>query len=230
MAHEAGSKGHVTRYMFTCRLADRVIGELRSFDTGEQKCCTSRTVRGVLEDSTSIDEGLAARFTLLGRPKSPSYCNAFEVGVTNKELEEFLMLKEAMDEAQCGWRVWCKLMVVQQHQITQIMVGWQHQAVRHIIHIDDLCRLLKHPIRIYCDNCMCTITGKKDDHDGLVIRMFNYYLTRQDLMSMKPRAWTCNTVFMLAPKVFMAHEVGSKGHVTRYMFTCRLVDIVIEEL
>ncbi|KAJ1422483.1 hypothetical protein SESBI_12976 [Sesbania bispinosa] len=40
----------------------------------------------------------------------------------------------------------------------------------------------------------CAYSHQKEyDHDEPVIKMFNCYLTRQDLISMKPRAWVCNT-------------------------------------
>ncbi|KAJ1425224.1 Ulp1 protease family, C-terminal catalytic domain [Sesbania bispinosa] len=34
----------------------------------------------------------------------------------------------------------------------------------------------------------------------------------QDLATMKPRGWVCNTVFLLAPRVFMADEIGRCGY------------------
>ncbi|KAJ1384510.1 Ulp1 protease family, C-terminal catalytic domain [Sesbania bispinosa] len=67
-------------------------------------------------------------------------------------------------------------------------------------------------------------------HDETVIKILSGYLNRQDLNTMKPRGWVSNMVFLLAPKLFMAHELGSKGHLSRYMFTSRLVSRVIGEL
>ncbi|KAJ1427574.1 hypothetical protein SESBI_09458 [Sesbania bispinosa] len=110
---------------------------------------------------------------------------AFEVSVTNKELKEFLVLKEAMDEAQCDF---CNFQFLSldwdnirrenvalrennkklEDRICHLespksWSGWQHQVVRHVIYTGGLCRLLRHPIRICCENCMCTartIIGK----------------------------------------------------------------------
>ncbi|KAJ1413241.1 Papain-like cysteine peptidase superfamily [Sesbania bispinosa] len=55
---------------------------------------------------------------------------------------------------------------------------------------------------------------------------YEYVFYKQDLTSMKPRGWVCNMVFLLAPKVFMADEMGAKGHVTYFMLNCRLVQAV----
>ncbi|KAJ1386393.1 hypothetical protein SESBI_40828 [Sesbania bispinosa] len=69
------------------------------------------------------------------------------------------------------------------------------------------------------------------ERDKYLVKMFKCYLSRKDLTTMKPRGWMCNMVFLLAPKVFMADEIGSCGYVTRYMFSCKLVvNAVIVEL
>ncbi|KAJ1431355.1 hypothetical protein SESBI_07208 [Sesbania bispinosa] len=64
---------------------------------------------------------------------------------------------------------------------------------------------------------------KEEEPEEYFIKMFNCYLSRWDLTSMKPCGCVCNMVFLLAPKVFMAHKVGSKGNLTRCMLTSRLV-------
>ncbi|KAJ1378580.1 Ulp1 protease family, C-terminal catalytic domain [Sesbania bispinosa] len=116
---------------------------------------------------------------------------AIEVGVTNDEVEEYSVLKEAMCEAECGFRN-CQF---------------------RNMDLDEIRR----------ENVALRESDKKQEE-----RIS--YLEQEDLSTMKPRGWVSNMVFLLAPKLFMAHEMGSKGQLSRYMFKSRLVSRVIGEL
>ncbi|KAJ1406074.1 Ulp1 protease family, C-terminal catalytic domain [Sesbania bispinosa] len=207
---------------------------------------------------------------------------AIEVGVTNDEVEEYSVLKEAMYEAECGFRN-CKFRNMDLDEIRRENVALresnkkQEERISHLEQeVGELRKILveRGLDARTCERkgCLvqtygCPITPEVPNHDGVparscerhsghgrpmstpttshkdllrqlyvycvygdqsldetVIKLFSVYLNRQDLNTMKPRGWVSNMVFLLAPKLFMAHELGSKGHLSRYMFTSRLVE------